>query len=164
LVENVSYDFYVRSNCGATQNSAWTGPINIAAVGAPSTDSFSALVNGFNFEEVSINVNPNALHNGVPSINIIATNLLDHQIDINIDNDVEIGTAYFNTDPLTDKFRFIYFEPIPVEFQTVTDGSITIIERTATRIKGTFYFNAINPSAPLETRSITEGSFDVAIP
>jgi glycyl-tRNA synthetase (class II) len=104
------------------------------------------------------------LHNGFPSINIIVTNLSDHQIDINIDNDIEIGTAYFNTDPLTDKFRFIYFEPVPTEFQTVTDGSITITERTATRIKGTFYFNAINPSAPLETRSITEGSFDVAIP
>jgi hypothetical protein len=164
LIENVSYDFYVRSNCSATQNSEWIGPINIAAIGAPSTDSFSALINGFDFQEESINVNPNALHNGFPSINIIVTNLSDHQIDINIDNDIEIGTAYFNTDPLTDKFRFIYFEPVPTEFQTVTDGSITITERTATRIKGTFYFNAINPSAPLETRSITEGSFDVAIP
>ncbi len=164
LIENVSYDFYVRSNCGATQNSEWIGPINIAAVGAPSTDSFMALVNGFEFVDITINVNPNALHNGVSSINIIASNINNDQIDINIDNDVEIGTAYFNTDPLTDKFSFIYFEPVPNEFQTVTDGSITIIERTATRIKGTFYFNAINPSQPLETRNITEGSFDVAIP
>jgi len=163
LIENVSYDFYVRSNCGATQNSEWIGPINIAAIGAPSTDSFTALINGFNFDEESINVNPNALHNGLPSINIIATSP-GQQIDINIENDVEIGTAYFNTDPLTDKFRFIYFEPATTEFQTVTDGSITIIERTATRIKGTFYFNAINPIAPSEIRSITEGSFDVAIP
>lgn len=164
LIENVSYDFYVRSNCGATLNSAWIGPINIAAVGAPSTDSFSALVNGFSFLEESINVNPNAFHNGFPSINIIAANVADHQIDINVDNDVEIGTAYFNTDPLTDKFRFIYFEPVPNEFETVTDGSITITERTATRIKGTFYFNATNPIAPFEIRTITEGSFDVAIP
>ncbi len=167
LIENVSYDFYVRSNCGATQNSAWTGPINIAAVGAPSTDSFTALVNGFNFVvtgTTAINVNPNALHNGFSSINIIATNEDGDQIDINIENDVEIGTAYFNTDPLTDKFRLIYFEPVPNEFQTVTDGSITIIERTATRIRGTFYFNAFDPISPLEIRSITEGSFDVAIP
>jgi hypothetical protein len=164
LLENVSYDFYVRSNCSATENSEWVGPINIAAVGAPSTDSFSALVNGFSFLEESINVNPNALHNGFPSINIIAANAADHQIDINIENDVEIGTAYFNNDPLTDKFRFIYFEPVPNEFETVTDGSITITERTATRIKGTFYFNAINPIAPLEIKTITEGSFDVAIP
>jgi hypothetical protein len=164
LIENVSYDFYVRSNCGSTQSSGWVGPINIAAIGAPSTDSFFAKVNGFTFEDTSINVNPNALHNGVSSINIIASNDATHQIDINIDNDVVVGTAYFNTDPLTDKFRFIYFEPVPVEFQTDTNGSITITERTATRIKGTFYFSAINPSQPLELRNITEGTFDVAIP
>jgi hypothetical protein len=100
----------------------------------------------------------------VPSFNIIASNLAGDQIDINVDDDVVVGTAYFNTDPLTDKFRFIYFEPSPVEFQTDTNGSITIIERTATRIKGTFYFNAINPTQPLEIRNITEGSFDIAIP
>ncbi len=167
LIENVSYDFYVRSNCGSTQSSNWVGPINIAAIGAPSTDSFSALVNGLTFVVSStnpLNVNPNALHNGVSSINIIASDDNNNQIDINIDNDVVVGTAYFNTDPLTDKFRFIYFEPVPIEFQTDTNGSITIIERTATRIKGTFYFSAINPSQPLELRNITEGSFDVAIP
>lgn len=164
LIENVSYDFYVRSNCGATENSAWDGPKNIAAIGAPSTDAFSALINGFDFVEESINVNANAQHNGLPSISIIASNSNNDQIEINIENTAVVGTAYFNTDPMTDIFRFLYFEPSPNEFQTDTSGSITIIERTATRIKGTFYFDAIDPDSPLELRNITEGSFDVAIP
>jgi hypothetical protein len=164
LLENVGYDFYVRSNCDANQNSGWVGPITVTAVGAGSANTFTAKINGFDFVDIDINVNANALHNGVPSFNIIASNLAGDQIDINVDDDVVVGTAYFNTDPLTDKFRFIYFEPSPVEFQTDTNGSITIIERTATRIKGTFYFNAINPTQPLEIRNITEGSFDIAIP
>lgn len=164
LLENVSYDFYVRSNCSATENSEWVGPINIAAIGAPNTDTFSALVNGFEFVELSINVNANASHNGLPSINIIASNINNDQIDINIENTAVVGTAYFNTDPLIDIFSFLYFEPSPNQFQTDTSGSITITERTATRIKGTFYFDAIDLDAPLDTRNITEGSFDVAIP
>jgi hypothetical protein len=32
LLATVSYDFYVRSNCDANQNSAWVGPINVVAV------------------------------------------------------------------------------------------------------------------------------------
>jgi len=164
LLATVSYDFYVRSNCADNQNSGWVGPINVTAVGAPSTNAFFANVNGIEFVDTSINVNANALHNGAPSINIIASNMNTNQIDINVDDDVVVGTAYFNTDPPTDKFKMIYFEPASTEYQTVTDGSITITERTATRIKGTFNFNAINPSMPLETKNITEGTFDVAIP
>jgi hypothetical protein len=164
LIENVSYDFYVRSNCADNQNSDWVGPITIAAVGAVSTDAFYALVDGLEFFDVSINVNANALHNGFPSINIIATTANNDVIDINVENDVVVGTEYFNTDPLTDKFRFIYFEPLPVEFQADTDGSITITERTATRIKGTFHFNAIGPSPTFLLRNVTVGTFDVAIP
>ena len=90
--------------------------------------------------------------------------MLFRSIDINVDNDVVVGTEYFNTDPLTDKFRFIYFEPIPIEFEADTNGSIIITERTATRIKGTFYFNAIGPAPNFEIRNITVGTFDVAIP
>lgn len=159
-----SYDVYVRSNCSANQNSGWVGPVNIPAVGAVGTDNFTALVNGFEFVDVDINVNPNALHNGNPAIQIIASNSNNDQIDITVEDNAVLGTAYFNTNPDTDIFRFIYFEPVPTEFQTETNGSITIIERTATRIKGTFYFNARNPSNLSQLRNITEGSFDVAIP
>ncbi len=164
LIENVSYDFYVRSNCTSNQNSDWVGPITINAVGVVSTDAFYALVDGVEFFEVDINVNPNALHNGLPSINIIATDAFNDVIDINVENDVVVGTEYFNTDPLTDKFKFIYFEPIPIEFETDTDGSIIITERTATRIKGTFSFNAIGPAPTFLIRNVTVGTFDVAIP
>jgi Family of unknown function (DUF6252) len=34
LLANVSYDFYVRSNCDANQNSAWVGPILVNAAGS----------------------------------------------------------------------------------------------------------------------------------
>lgn len=34
LLENVAYDFYVRSNCDANQNSGWVGPVTVNAVGA----------------------------------------------------------------------------------------------------------------------------------
>jgi hypothetical protein len=33
LLGNVAYDFYVRSNCDANQNSGWVGPVTVNAVG-----------------------------------------------------------------------------------------------------------------------------------
>ncbi len=159
-----SYDVYVRSNCDANQNSGWVGPVSIPAVGASGTDVFSAFVNGFEFADIDINVNPNALHNGNPSINIIATNVNTDQIDLNLEDDMVVGTVYSNDNLPTDKFTFLYFEPATVEFETETNGTVTILERTATRIRGTFRFNARNPTIPTQTRVITEGSFDVAIP
>lgn len=35
LSATTAYDFYVRSNCSATDDSSWTGPFTVAAVGGP---------------------------------------------------------------------------------------------------------------------------------
>lgn len=159
-----SYDVYVRSNCSANQNSGWVGPISIPAVGAVGVDTFFALINSFEFEDVNILVDPDALQNGSPSTIIIASNVAGHEIEINVDDAVTIGTTYTNTNTVADRFQIKYFEPVPTEFEVETNGSLTIIERTATRIRGTFSFNAVNPADPSQTRTITDGSFDVAIP
>lgn len=40
LLATTAYDFYVRSNCSATDNSSWAGPITVAAVGGATTGDY----------------------------------------------------------------------------------------------------------------------------
>ncbi|WP_309640304.1 hypothetical protein [Flavobacterium sp.] len=163
LMADAGYEVYVRSNCAANQNSNWVGPVIIPPVGIMNDNSFFALMDGVEFVDVgAINVNPNSQLYGLPSIYIIATDVNNNDIEINISNDAVVGTEYFNTNETTDKFRFVFFKPLPTELQINTDGSLTVTERTATRIKGTFYFNAINEFD--EITIISSGTFDVAIP
>ncbi|WP_298221676.1 hypothetical protein [Flavobacterium sp.] len=163
LIATESYDVYVRSNCDANQNSNWVGPINIPATGASNDNTFFALVDGVEFVDVGpISVNPNATLNSAPSIYIIATDAQNNVIEINISNDAVVGTEYFNNNLPTDLFRFVYFRPLPTELEVDTDGSLTITERTGTRIKGMFYFSATD--ALNNHSDITSGTFDVAIP
>ncbi len=163
LVPTSSYDVYVRSNCSENQNSNWVGPINIPTVGVSTSNAFFALVDGVEFVDVgAINVNPNSLLNSFPSIYIIATDAGNNVIEINIANDAVVGTEYFNNNLPTDKFRFFYFKPLPTELEVDTDGSLTITERTSTRIKGIFYFNALDQFG--QTTAVTSGTFDVEIP
>jgi hypothetical protein len=163
LVDAVSYDVYVRSNCDANQNSNWVGPILIPAAGVPNDTAFFALVDGVEFVDVGpINVNTNSLLYGLPSIYLIATDANNNVIEINISNDAVVGTQYFNNNDATDKYRIVYFEPLPTELEVDTDGSLTVTERTATRIKGTFYFSALDEFNQIV--KVTNGTFDVEIP
>jgi hypothetical protein len=163
LVADVSYDVYVRSNCDANQNSNWIGPILIPAAGATNDTAFFALVDGVEFVDVGpINVNTNSLLYGFPSIYLIATDANNNVIEINISDDAVVGTQYFNNNDATDKFRFVYFEPLPTELEIDTDGSLTVTERTATRIKGIFYFSALDEFDQIV--KVTSGTFDVEIP
>jgi hypothetical protein len=163
LLATGSYQVYVRSNCAANQNSNWVGPINIPPVTISSDNSFFALVDGTEFVDVGVvDVNPNALLYSLPSIYIIATDAQNNVIEINISNDVIVGTEYFNSNLDTDKFRFVFFNPLPTELEVVTGGSLIVTERTPTRIKGIFNFRAINEFD--QNIAITSGTFDLAIP
>lgn len=163
LLATGSYQVYVRSNCSDSQNSNWVGPINIPPVAVSGDNSFFALVDGTEFVDVgAVDVNPDALLYSLPSIYIIATDAQNNVIEINISNDAIVGTEYFNSNLDTDKFRFVFFNPLPTELEVVTDGSLTVTERTPTRIKGIFSFRAINEFD--QTLQITSGTFDLAIP
>lgn len=163
LIPTASYDVYVRSNCSDSQNSNWVGPISVPATGASGDDSFFALIDGTEFVDVGpIDVNPNSLLYSQPSIYIIATDAQNNAIEINISDAAVVGTEYTNNNLPTDMFRFVFFQPLPNELDIDTDGTLTVTERTATRIKGVFSFNAFNSAS--ETVEVTSGTFDVAIP
>lgn len=163
LIPTSSYDVYVRSNCSDSQNSNWVGPINIPATGGSTDNLFYALIDGTEFVDVGpISVNPNSLLNSQPSIYIIATDAQNNAIEINISDAAVVGTEYTNNNLPTDMFRFVFFRPLPTELEIDTDGTLTVTERTATRIKGQFTFNALDNLG--ETVEVTSGSFDLAIP
>ena len=160
---DTSYDFYIRAKCSATQNSSWFGPINLAATGTVNNNSFYALVNGVELVDTVVNVNSAAFLNGNPSINISASDVNDNTLELNISNTAVVGIVYTNTlNIFTDKFQFSYYEPLPNLLGTMPNGFLTITEKTATRIKGTFSFDVIDDNFVLS--HITSGTFDVAIP
>ena len=158
-----SYDFFIRAKCSATQNSSWFGPINLATTGTVNNNAFYALVNGVELVDTVVNVNSDAFLNGNPSINISASDVNENTVELNISNTVVVGIVYTNTlNIFTDKFQFSYYEPFPNLLGTMPNGILTITEKTATRIKGTFSFDVIDDNFALS--NITSGTFDVAIP
>ncbi len=160
---DTSYDFYIRAKCSATQNSSWFGPINLATTGTVNNNAFYALVNGVELVDTVVNVNSDAFLNGNPSINISASDVNDNTLELNISNTAVVGIVYTNTlNIFTDKFQFSYYEPLPNLLGTMPNGFLTITEKTATRIKGTFSFDVIDDNFVLS--NITSGTFDVAIP
>ena len=127
-----------------------------------SNDNFYAKVNGTEFVDVSILTNSLTFNNS-PSIIISAKNAVENSIEITVKKDAIVGVPYFNdTNILNNKFEFRYWEPVPYSLTTLLNGSITITEKTTTRIKGTFYFDAVNSTFAVS--NITEGTFDVALP
>ncbi len=162
ILATSDYDFYVRAKCSATENSGWIGPKNVSAVGQNGSNVFYAKVNGTEFVDVSV-LTGSLTFNNSPSIIISATNAAENSIEITVKNDAIVGVPYFNTTNIfDDKFEFRYWEPVPYSLTTLLNGSITITEKTTTRIKGTFYFDAVDGTFAI--RHITEGTFDVALP
>lgn len=117
-------------------------------------DTFFAKVNGTEFVDVDILT----AEIGVGSqdfISIAAQNSALDAITVSVRSDQGLGTYPITGNVATDVVQAFYdFDN--VDYQAVS-GSVTILEKTATRIKGTFNF--ITEGTPPNT--VTEGSFDV---
>lgn len=80
-------------------------------------------------------------------------------ISVDVRNDVKAGNTYDITGNINTDFAQAYYTiGDSGEELDVVSGSVTIISKTDTRIKGTFHFIATNGTI---TKTITEGSFDV---
>ena len=117
----------------------------------PSNNSFFALVDGITF--VDTNVSVNTVSN---VIGITATNVSNQNITIGIRDNVTPGvysiTGNIGSDVVQASYKFTN-----VGLQAFS-GSVTIISKTATRIKGTFNFRSSNGPTQYQ---VTQGQFDV---
>ncbi len=116
-----------------------------------STDSFFANVDGINFIESTITANT---VNNV--IRITAANTSNQNITVGIRDNVTPGvypiTGNIGTDVVQASYKFG-----ATALQAYT-GSVTVISKTATRIRGTFNFTS---SDGLNQYQISQGQFDV---
>lgn len=116
-----------------------------------SNNSFFALVDGVTF--VDTNVSVNTVSN---VIGISASNVSNQNITIGIRDNVTPGvypiTGNIGTDVVQASYKFNN-----VSLQAFS-GSVTIISKTANRIKGTFNFKSSNGPTQYQ---VTQGQFDV---
>ncbi|MES2747671.1 MAG: hypothetical protein V4648_04800 [Bacteroidota bacterium] len=115
------------------------------------TDSFSTKINGTDFIDTAINV---ATVSNV--ITIAASNATAQNVTIGIRDDVAPGTYPITGNIGTDVVQASY-KPNGVALQAYA-GSVTIISKTATRIKGTFTFTTSDGPTVYQ---FTVGQFDV---
>ncbi|MFY7810489.1 MAG: DUF6252 family protein [Flavobacterium sp.] len=120
-------------------------------------DVFTANINGVAFSDATISVLQTSI-NGVNFISIGGARSNDN-ITINVKETLGIG-SYNITGANTDQVQAKYIITNPSYNQTATLGIISITEKTATRIKGTFNFTTPNTPTPY---IFTSGSFDVEL-
>lgn len=117
-------------------------------------DVFYAKVNGTEFVDTDILV---ASVNDV--LGIAAKNATFQSITVGINESYEVGT-YTISGNQNVQATYVLNDNTTL---SATSGTITITEKTADRIKGTFNFVALDETtSPITTYSITQGSFDVA--
>ncbi|MBP6557460.1 MAG: hypothetical protein KA213_03785 [Flavobacterium sp.] len=123
-------------------------------------DTFSAKFDGVDFVEDQIDV-VQILFNESPfnpvEISIVGSNnVTDNNIGIRIPYSISVGTYNFNQDTVNFGGSSVMDDLLYVA-QT---GTVTIISKTATRIKGTFSYAGYNFTTDT-TKQITAGTFDV---
>ncbi|MBL0013301.1 MAG: hypothetical protein IPP30_05910 [Flavobacterium sp.] len=166
LLANVSYDFYVRSNCDGNQNSAWVGPVNI--VGVQSIDNSPALMTaniaGVPYNTMvpylySVTGNDITVLNGNPTVgqftyvqvqgvtsDIVANS---YQLNLYIPSNLWSPGTYnlsdaidFETADYCQLLLLTNYGAAEVTNNVLISGSVTITEfnEVTRRIKGTFSF------------------------
>jgi len=122
----------------------------------PTGDTFDATLNGNVFNDTDILVAEISL-NEQTFISVAAENLNGDSITVSVRDNITAGT-YAISGATTDVVQ-VNFAPVTEDFGTpASSGSVTITEKTATRIKGTFNGIVIIGD---DTFTITGGSFDV---
>ncbi len=181
------YDFYVRSNCSATENSSWTGPISIPAYAIDNSPALmTANIDGTQYDHMqpylySYTNNDVIVENdGAPvgdmrylKIQGDTSDVLESLFEINlhIPEDKWTPGTYdlFETFDLSGpsycqaNLVLPYVGGFP-DGQVVSTGSITITEfnLTTRRIKGTFSITYHKSSTNLDYQ-ITNGTFNYAL-
>lgn len=123
----------------------------------PTGDTFDATLNGNVFNDVDILTIESSI-GGQNFISIGARNLNEDAITVSVRDNIGAGTYTITGDVGTDVVQ-VNFAPATEEFGTAaSSGSVTITEKTATRIKGTFNGTVIIGE---DTFTITGGAFDV---
>lgn len=117
----------------------------------PSTDTFSTKINGTDFIDTAIDV---VTVNNV--ITLTASNASNQKVTIGVRDNVPPGTYSITGNIGTDVVQASY-KPGLFSAQAYT-GTVTILSKTATRIKGTFSFKANDGPTVYQ---FTVGQFDV---
>lgn len=133
-------------------NGSFTIPYTTSANPPSTGDSFFAKVNGTEFVDDLIST-AYASSGESAWITITATNA-QSRISVAVDDDAELGTHTITDDFFSNKARGVY-QIGEITPSNAVSGSVTIISKSADRIKGTFQFTVGTGQA------ITEGTFDV---
>lgn len=125
-----------------------------------STDSFYAKVDGTEFVEDQIDVTE-VLASGYPdSYSIVGAKADGQNIGLRFSKTLGVGTYNFSGPFNQDLASTCVFNSL---LYTSDTGTLTIVEKTATRIKGTFSL-VVNNFTTSQNKSITQGAFDVELP
>lgn len=137
---------------GVFSNISFTNTVSVA----PVMDTFFAKLDGVDFVENQIDVSyPLDSNNEVIGIDIVGSMSNGDSVGIIIPYSQQVGTFNF-----TDATYFAGGTYVNGLFYTATSGTITVISRTATRIKGTYSYSAYNSVEDI-TKQVTLGTFDV---
>ena len=128
---------------------------NLSYVGSAETgDSFFAKVGGAEFVDTDI-LSITTTISGQEFISIGAQDASLNSMTVSVRSNVGTGTYAITGNVATDQAQAVY--EIADQSNQAVSGSVTITEKTADRIKGTFSF-VTNGTTPY---AITEGKFDV---
>lgn len=161
LEGNVSYDFYVRANCEANQNSTWVGPINIVATGQTGSPYYLRLKS----DGVLVSFSPdnsNASYSALAFM-ISALNVGGNSFNLQVFAPQGIGTYAFANPDIDAVCTFsesaTIFSSSYSDFTNSTGNVvITQLDLVNNRVKGTFNF--VGKDDPLtQSRVISEGEF-----
>ena len=124
------------------------------------TDSFYAKVDGNEFVEDQIDVTE-VLASGYPdSYSIVGAKADGQNIGLRISKSLGVGSYNFSGPFNLDLASTCIFNSL---LYTSDTGTLTILEKTSTRIKGTFSL-VVNNFSTSQNKSITQGEFDVELP
>jgi len=125
-----------------------------------STDLFYAKVDGTEFVEDQVDVSE-VIASGYPdSYSIVGAKADGQNVGLRISKALGVGTYNFNGAFNQNLTATCVFNSL---LYTSDTGALTISEKTATRIKGTFSLVVSNFTTS-QTKTITQGSFDVELP
>lgn len=124
------------------------------------TDFFSAKVDGTEFIEDQIDVTEVTGSGYPPSYSIVGSKTNNDTVGLRFSKTLGVGNYNFNGPFNQDLTATCTANGVLYNSDT---GALTITEKTATRIKGTFSLVVKNPIT-LQTKNITQGSFDVELP
>lgn len=124
----------------------------------PSEDTFFARVDGIDFEETVIATAETTINN-LDFLSVAAQNAAQQSITVSVRPTLTVGEYLITGNPTLDVVQVNYKPNASAMGTAAQSGFVTIVEKTPTRIKGTF-----GGTVTIEgiTYQITTGTFDVA--